>query len=120
MRRDLEMIVMPELGTDFAKLSVTWVCEIIDYLLLEEHADNEVIAARDALLSTLPRAAATLNDRLPEVRDPHRAVDAIAASVRQTGPLTSLATIGAIGAISHRALAEEARFLEQRRIAAIE
>jgi aminoglycoside phosphotransferase (APT) family kinase protein len=122
MRREIECVVMPELQTAYGKLAAGWVCQAIDYLLLGEHDDPAVAAARAALLATLPASA---NERkefeyLPDVRDPNRAIDQIAAAVRQLGSATPPKTIAAIGAIAARALAEETNFLESRRVAAID
>jgi aminoglycoside phosphotransferase (APT) family kinase protein len=120
MRREIEAVVMPELSSAYGKLAASWVCQTIDYLLLGESGSEQLVAARDAVLATMPKAAGGAAGYLPDIRDPHRAIDAIAASVRATGQAMKTDTIGAIGSIAHEAILDEDRFVAERRTRALQ
>jgi aminoglycoside phosphotransferase (APT) family kinase protein len=120
MRREIEMTLLPELRTAYARLAATWVCSAIDYLLLEEHNDPDIAEARAQLVAELPAGPSQAERFLPDLLDADRAIDAIAAAVRQSGPQTSASTIAKIGALTVRALQAEKHFLEQSSTAEIE
>ncbi|HKT74973.1 MAG TPA: phosphotransferase family protein [Steroidobacteraceae bacterium] len=131
MRREIEATVMPELTTAYARLAATWVCQAVDYLLLEEYPAEQWIAARDALLADLPQGQEGLpaivkpaqpvspQVRLPDLHDPHRSIDAIAAAVRGLASRVPPQLVGNIGAVALEGFRAENRFLEEHRVAAL-
>lgn len=119
LRREIEMVLLPELTTSYAKLAARWVCDSLDYMLLDEHRDIEVEVARSRLLQTLPPAQARA-DLLPDVRDPENTIAAIAASMRAAGPDLGLDRIHASSVVMRTALQREQEFLEARRKQSLE
>jgi aminoglycoside phosphotransferase (APT) family kinase protein len=119
MRREIEATVMPDLNTAYSKLAASWVCQTIDYLLLEEHPSMDWVVARDALFASLPKVAEPAGQYLPDVHDPKRSIDALAAAVRQVGKSIRPEIVGKIGAIALDGFRAEARFIEERRTAAL-
>jgi aminoglycoside phosphotransferase (APT) family kinase protein len=119
MRREIEATVIPDLSTAYAKLAASWVCQTIDYLLLEEHPSMDWAAARDALLASLPRAAGPAGQYLLELHDPKRTIDALAAAVRQVGTSIQPEIVGRIGAVALDGFRAEARFIEDQRASAL-
>ena len=119
MRREMEMVILPELQSAYGKLAAVWICETLDYLLLQAHDDPEITRQRAAVLASLASGDQTRSAyRSGEWRQ-EDAVALIAASVRGMGNAMSAASIAAIGEITVRAIAAEREFIERNRIASI-
>lgn len=119
MRREMEIVILPELQSPYGKLAATWVCETLDYLLLQEYEDPEITGQRAALLASLQRANRFHPPHSSEAGHPEEAVAAIAVAVRDLGGTTPIDSIAAIGGITVCEIAAEREFLERRRSASV-